>query len=83
MNEFEKKLQIIDRLELKDPPVELFHKINKKVHWLEQLFLIQMIAIVLLGFAISFSAIKIADDIKSKELLETYLSFNYNIYGYE
>ena len=83
MKTIEQSIELLSQIETKRPPAELYDKIRRGVFYYERRFLIQWLIIIILGLFMTIVIIKVVDSNQTDQLLETYFSTNYNLYGYE
>lgn len=83
MDELQQILSVIDRLEERHPPLNVLTLINRRVKAFDQRLKMQLLVIVIAALLASLMVIGISSTSSSAEILESYFSTTYNLYGYE
>lgn len=83
MKAIDQSIALLDQIETKRPPAELFDKVRRRVLYFERRLFIQLLIIIILGIFMTIMVFKVVRSNQSDPLLETYFSTHYNFYGYE
>jgi len=83
MKAIDESISLLDQIETKRPPAELYDKVRRRVLYFERRLLIQLLIIIALGLLMTIVVINVVDSNHTNQLLETYFSTHYNFYGYE
>ena len=79
----DESISLLDQIETKRPPAELYDKVRRRVLYFERRLLIQLLIIITLGLFMTILIINVVDSNQTDQLLESYFSTHYNFYGYE
>jgi F0F1-type ATP synthase assembly protein I len=74
---------MLNKLEDKEPPGNLFEQVNTKIKFKERTLSIQLVSAIFIALIITALVIHILGSSPTELSLETYFSTNYNLYGYE
>ena len=83
MDVVNRSIIMLNKLEDKEPPGNLFEQLNIKIQSKERTLSIQLVSVVFIALIITAMVIHILGSSPSELSLETYFSTNYNLYGYE
>jgi hypothetical protein len=83
MKAIDHSIALLNQIETKRPPTELYDKVRRRVLYFERRLLIQLLIIITLGLFMTILVINMVDSNQTDQLLESYFSTHYNFYGYE
>ena len=83
MKAIDHSIALLNQIETKTPPTELYDKVRRRVLYFERRLLIQLLIIITLGLFMTILIINVVDSNQTDQLLESYFSTHYNFYGYE